>query len=245
MDDRAREVERGADTSGTFEFEENSTPASGPSSRRRRQGILVVMTLILAVTLLLLLATQDTGDQQHAMTVLTPGSRATQSLLVRMSTPPPSALAPAPMRCPESTTSHPQLGHIIYYATVAYGVPPVWMLGLQSQPQGRVVHFEAFPPLTYTVHGWRWRILVVSTPGFRGQITLSGEQIAGGLSTALLLDAGAGLMSLVRLDPHNPTTTGQGWAQWPIYVYLPGSGCYFLAARWPGGNWQISFAAGS
>jgi hypothetical protein len=52
-------------------------------------------------------------------------------------------------------------------------------------------------------------------------------------------------MPLLVLDPHNPSTTDLGWAQWPIYVYLPGSGCYSLKARWPGGMWQISFAAGS
>jgi hypothetical protein len=244
MDDRARQEERGADTSATFEFEENSTPASGPSSRRRRRGILVVMTLILAV-ILLLLATQDTRYQQSAMPVLTPGSGATQSQLVRMSTPSPTA-APAPTRCPLPTASQPRLGKSIYYGTVAYGVPPIWMLGLQSQPQGRVVHFATFfPRVVYTEHGWRWRILLVSAPGFLGQIRLSGEHIAGGSSTALLLDAGAGLTSLLVLNPHDPSTTDLGWAQWPIYVYLPGSGCYSLDAQWPGGRWQISFAAGS
>jgi hypothetical protein len=244
MDDRARQGERSADASPTFEFEENSTPASGPSSRRRRRGILVVMKLILAVSLLL--ATQDTRDQQHAMTVLTPGSGATQSQLVRMSTPSPTALAPVPTRCPLPTARQPQLGKTIYYGTVAYGVSPVWMLGLQSQHQERVVHFATFfPPVIYTEHGWRWRILLVSAPGFLGQISLSGEHIGGGSSTALLLDAGAGLTPLLALDPHDSSTTDLGWAQWPIYVYLPGSGCYSLDAQWSGGRWHISFAAGS
>jgi hypothetical protein len=245
MDDRARQEEQSADTSATFEFEENSTPASGPSSRRRRRGILVVMTLILAV-ILLLLAIQDASDQQNAMTVLTPGSSATQTQLARMSTPSPTALALAPTRCPLPTASQPQLGTISYYGAEAFGVPPIWMLGLQSQPRGRVVHFATFfPRVVYTAHGWRWRILLVSAPGFLGQIRLSGEQAAAGSSTSLLLDAGAGLRTLLVLNPHDPSTTDLGWAQWPIYVYLPGSGCYSLDAQWSGGRWQISFAAGS
>ena len=47
-----------------------------------------------------------------------------------------------------------------YYDVPAYGLAPVWVLGLSNQQNRHVVHFlHSYPPLPYTPHGWRWRIL--------------------------------------------------------------------------------------
>jgi hypothetical protein len=234
-----------AERDDNFEFEEN-VPAAGAAGSRRRRGAAVALALALIVTLLLALALHDSGAEQQVIVAASPSASvfsATPALLT--STPPANALAPAPVRCPAQGTASASLGQITYYATPAYGISPVWMLGLYSEQQQRIVHFERYPPLPYTAQGWRWRILMVSAPGYSGLVTLSGAQMGGAAPTPLLMDAGSGLKPLLTLNPLDPTTRGQRWAEWPIYVFLPGPGCYQMSARWPGGNWQITFAAGA
>jgi hypothetical protein len=59
------------------------------------------------------------------------------------------------------------------------------------------------------------------------------------------MDAGSGLAAKLTLNASQPVMMGVKWAEWPIYIYLPKSGCYEIGAQWDGGNWNIEFAAGA
>jgi hypothetical protein len=122
-------------------------------------------------------------------------------------------------------------------------------LGLSSEQNRHVVHFlHTYPPLDYTPHGWRWRVLLVTAPGYSAGLTFSGIETGGGgegKSTTLLMDGGGGLVTKLTLNASQPVMMGIKWAEWPIYVYLPKTGCYEIGAQWDGGNWSIDFAAGA
>lgn len=136
---------------------------------------------------------------------------------------------------------------ILYDDAQAFGGSPVWVVGLSNEQNRPVVHFEKFPtypPILYTAHGWRWHILLVSAPGYSGEVHLSVNQLGAGGNTALLMDAGTGLTRQLSLNAAQPTMRGGAWAEWPIYVYLPQPGCYEFSARWLGGSWSVPFAAG-
>jgi hypothetical protein len=133
-----------------------------------------------------------------------------------------------------------------YYAGPAFGSSPVWMLGLGSDPTRHVVHFiDTYPSLPDTANGWRWRILLVSAPGYTKDLTLSGKEAGGGKNAALYMDVGNGLAAGLTLNASQPIMRGLAWSEWPIYIYLPRAGCYQLGAQWQGGSWSIYFAAGA
>jgi hypothetical protein len=257
MDNEARET---AENTSNFEFE-SSHPSDDGSRNRRWRKVTGATAVTLVVILTLVLAARGSGalSSGSASSTNSSGSTFPPSQVQQSTTNPQSSpglvltpsgnlLEPIPAHCPSSTTATATaITEISYYDDPAYGQSPVWMLGLSNEQNQRVVHFESYPPLPYTSHGWRWRILVVSAPGYNGKVTLAGEQTNGssGVKSTLFMDGGAGLASQLSLNASQPIMRGLDWAEWPIYVYLPESGCYQLGAHWPGGGWSINFAAGA
>jgi hypothetical protein len=247
MDNEARET---AENAGNFEFESNY-PSNDGSGNRHWRKVTGAGAVTLVVILTLVLAAHGSGafslGTTSAPAQVMQATTGIQSSPAPVLTPPGNLLEPIPARCSSSTiATAAALSEISYYDDPAFGQSPVWMLGLSNEQNQRVVHFESYPPLPYTAHGWRWRILVVSAPGYNGDVTLAGEQTAGstGSKSTLLMDVGAGPTAQLLLNASQPIMRGLKWAEWPIYVYLPGSGCYQMGAHWPGGSWSISFAAG-
>jgi hypothetical protein len=256
MDNEARET---AENTSNFEFESNHPSDDGSGNRRWRKvtgatavTLVVILTLVLAARGSGALSPGTVSTANSSNTTSTPSqvqqiTGTFQSSPAPALTPPGSLLGPIPARCPSGTTAtSTAITEISYYDDPAFGQSPVWVLGLSNEQNQRVVHFESYPPLPYTSHGWRWRILVVSAPGYHGEVTLAGEQTTGssGVKSTLFMDVGAGLAAQLFLNASRPIMRGLDWAEWPIYVYLPGSGCYHLGAHWPGGSWSINFAAG-
>jgi hypothetical protein len=256
MDNEAGET---AENTSSFEFESNHPSDDGYGNRRGRKvtgAIAVTLVVILAMVLAVRgsgalapgsVSTANSSDVSSAPAQVQQITGTLQASPAPALTPPGSLLEPIPARCHSSTTAtSTAITEISYYDDPAYGQSPVWMLGVSNEQNQRVVHFESYPPLPYTSHGWRWRILVVSAPGYNGDVTLAGEQTGGssGAKSTLFMDAGAGLVPQLSLNASRPIMRGLDWAEWPIYVYLPGSGCYQMGAHWPGGSWSISFAAG-
>jgi hypothetical protein len=234
------------DTLGTLEFE-TTAPPSG-TSRRRWRTVAVTTMIGLLIALTLALAAQGSLNPARPARSAThiSGVGTAQPYPTPFEAPPASALGPAPARCPAAAEVGGQMQKIRYYGAPAFGGSPVWVVGLRDEPNRPAVHFEryAIPPPTYTVHGWRWHFLLVSPPSYRGIVRISGEQLGAGGNTALLMDAGTGLTANLSLNASQPTMRGVGWAEWPIYVYLPKPGCYEIDAHWSGGSWRLPFAAG-
>jgi hypothetical protein len=240
------------DNSDDFEFEVHPLSWAGAGSRRWRRiaaSIAIALAIILAFELAINGPSASSTAQSASPTPATTVVTTTTPSLPQQPSPtlPSSALEPAPSSCPAASgIDTAALGEMTYYADPAFGSSPVWMLGLGSDPTRHVVHFvKTYPPLPYTSNGWRWRILLVSAPGYTQSLTLSGEETGGGKTAALYMDTGSGLVAKLVLNASQPIMRGLAWAEWPIYVYLPKAGCYQLVAQWQGGSWSIYFAAGT
>jgi hypothetical protein len=213
---------------------------------RLASGLVITLAIVLALELAAIGARPSHSSSTHLTTI-----QGTTPFLV----PDPTATLPGvavesiPTSCPTTPTSTTtaELGEMTYYAEPAYGLAPVWLLGLSNEQNRHIVHFfRTYPPLTYTPHGWRWRILLITAPGYSASLTFSGAETGtGGKSTSLLMDAGSGLETKLSLNASQPFMMGAQWAEWPVYIYLPTSGCYQLGAQWTGGTWSIDFAAGA
>ncbi len=238
-----------AENSDNFELEPNQSVGNAFGGRRRQVSAIIAVILAVALTLVLAVhgllgSSPPSNPSSHIIPTSSAAAPAVPTSPPSASpflTPSDSLLEPIPTHCP-TTEASVQITEISYYADPAYGISPVWMLGLSDEQNQRVVHFDSYPPLPYTSHGFRWRILLVAAPWYSGAVTLSGT----GADSALLLDtgAGAGPVAKLALNASRPIMRGVGWAEWPVYVYLPESGCYQFGAHWPGGSWTISFAAG-
>lgn len=169
------------------------------------------------------------------------------------------ALAPAPTSCggaPPSLTA---------------GVPPHggWAIGRAPVLLGGFIGPSATMPLgptattmaygwmaPYSLYGWPAPIgLVLNADISGGPVTLSGwDPRTGyplwfGFVVAGEWGAPKHVVTAFVLDPIHPSVPAGGWTSsetfWYGYAFLPGAGCYTLAATWPGGAWRVTVSAGS
>ncbi len=137
----------------------------------------------------------------------------------------------------------------------AVGHDPFWVDAFDGPTA--TLSIRAHGAYVFTQYGWQVDINLVFTNGFTAPVTVSGSDLTTnyplwfGVNTQLTVNA---------LNTTPPTTTfttdarqaaaDGGVVSGPIVfysvaMYLPGAGCYHLAARWPKGAWQITFAAGA
>ncbi len=154
--------------------------------------------------------------------------------------PMPAALGAAPQSCmrgPAPVPLSPAVRPVI-------GSAPVWVAGFDG-PQA-TLHISNPAPAAYTRYGWSGRLLWEVGPNYPNSIILQGKNLRDGAplwfqladqaaTTTLILNPGA---------PHAVSWLGSGWAEWSSAVYIAVAGCYSLEAIWPGGQWQLIFAAG-
>lgn len=133
----------------------------------------------------------------------------------------------APCQEPARRTIDPHFGE-------AAGDAPLWVVG----PLGNVT---GTPPVPI---GWKQKVLWVLAPEQTEALTLSGRNLDDGTPLWFELAGDAPATSVV-LDPQQPGIPVQhgAWREWPSYLSVPKAGCYALEARWPGGAWQLTFAA--
>jgi hypothetical protein len=126
--------------------------------------------------------------------------------------------------------------------------PPTLRLGPASSAFG-----WAAP---YTRYGWPAPIyLVLQLPsGVAGPVTLAGwdprdgHPLYFGFVEAEASGAPTQIAPACTFDPAHPSIPAGGedssGAFWYGYAFLPGAGCYTLAASWPDGTWQVTVSAG-
>jgi len=126
----------------------------------------------------------------------------------------------------------------------AVGHAPVWAVGFAPGITLHVGNAER------SQHGWMVKILWVLQPRYTGLVRLQGWEAPH--STPLWFQiGGAGTPTKAPvLDPRHPgiplqnMQPGKGyWIEFPSYLFIPAVGCYSLSAQWPGGHWQLAFAA--
>ncbi|MGO8947043.1 MAG: hypothetical protein ACLQUY_05145 [Ktedonobacterales bacterium] len=107
----------------------------------------------------------------------------------------------------------------------------------------------------YSLYGWPAPIILLVHSGVTGPVTLSGWDVRTGyplwfgLVVAGEWGAPQHIVPTLGLDPAHPAIPAGGWTGmeqfWWGYAFLPGAGCYTLAASWPGGSWRITVSAGA
>jgi hypothetical protein len=154
-------------------------------------------------------------------------------------------LLPGPPPESKDCPARPTIGH-----SHQVGRPPILATGF-SGPLATLhlyptpVSVPAFP----NTFGWTASILFEAPQDYAYPITLNGADIHTGSSLLFQLDSTQDPLAFVTLDPSQPPLN-QGNASavqkvsWSVTIYFPAAGCYFLTAWWPGGHWNINFAAG-
>jgi hypothetical protein len=109
-------------------------------------------------------------------------------------------------------------------------------------------------PAPYSRYGWPAPIGLKLQSGFNAPVTLSGRDLRTGYPLWFgFIEAGVWgapklITSTYTLDPAHPPVPAGGSTDtetfWYGYVFLPGAGCYTLAAFWPGGGWHFTISAG-
>lgn len=148
--------------------------------------------------------------------------------------------APAPRNCPPGPSVD---------ATQSVGRAPVWVEGFTGP--SATLHLA---PITtsslLTWQGWSVPLQVGVKFSFMGPVVLTIGNAGNG--PIPVFDGGTTSSfssALVFTNPHtqkeiteNPV---KNVAIWNITLHLAGAGCYYLTADWPGGNWEITFTAGT
>ena len=153
-------------------------------------------------------------------------------------TPIPPPLGPVPRDCPPGPTPQPilpGLGPVI-------GGSKVWVAGFAG-PRA-VLYLDRN---WFTQHGWGWKLIWEVGPNYTHLVTLHGANLRSSAPIWFqFLDEDPTTSAV--LDPQHPnhpgSAVGGDWNEWGSYVFVPSAGCYYLEARWPGGHWRITFAAG-
>jgi hypothetical protein len=142
---------------------------------------------------------------------------------------------------PPSDCNGPTPREIASFVGPAVGESPLWAVG----PVG--------PHATLGLGrrkkwGWGQKVLLLIEPGHEGTVTVRGTSVDDG--TPIWFKSSGryvlGPTTKLVLDPQNPAIPIQHgqWKEWPSTFYIPRAGCYFLEARWSGGSWRLTFAAG-
>lgn len=144
----------------------------------------------------------------------------------------PASLGEAPQNCGPALA----LQQLAYDFGPMAGGTPVGLVGISDKG---VIEFNGNLP---TQWGYPQKVLWAVAPTFTGTISLQGANVADG--APLWFKIGNVPETTPVLDTKNGGSNPSGWAAWPSTLYAPEAGCYLIKAQWPGGSWEITFAAG-
>jgi hypothetical protein len=231
-----------------FEMQRMDFSPRAPASRAVRAGRRVAPLTLGAVcaglaALLVLWSVLDaSGHASRGATHGAPNTTSMPNLAVPTipsgwSTPNPATVALPPV-CQTSDVPHT----IEYLIAPAFGGTPVWVTGFDEATAHPVIHFESLLPRQFTLRGWAWEAIFVTNRAYTGPVTISGGSVDG--RSPVLFGVSDTPGPALALDPRSPASQLGDWGEWATYAYVPGPGCYYVEARWPGGGWRVTFAAG-
>ncbi len=97
---------------------------------------------------------------------------------------------------------------------------------------------------SHTEYGWGYKILWLVALDYRYPVTITGGRIGGNRPLWFQIQRQQPSRA-PKLDPlHPPIPDQDGKHNFPSYVFVPKAGCYYIQARWRGGSWRTTFAAG-
>jgi hypothetical protein len=156
---------------------------------------------------------------------------------------PSATLGPAPDDCPAISQTYT---FEFKGAPRAAGSSPVLVIGLGG-PHAVLTHFtHAQPPEI----GWYKRIIMLTETNYAGTVTFRGGEMHDGTPIWFgMRGHNQGPITSFTVRPLNASALNhfagdQQWGLMTTTLYVPRSGCYFLTATWPEGEWVVFFAAG-
>jgi len=187
------------------------------------------------------------GGQTSPGGAATPEPQDSPSAATPAATPVPTVVTADEFDPPPSDCGGPAPRQIDPAFAPAVGAPPAWAVGFVG-PQATLSVTdggtrEDLELMRRTRYGWTRKVLWVLEPG--QPVTLRGGSLGDGAPLWFQFDGERPTTAPV-LDPRFPEARGGrgNWREFPSYVYIPAAGCYFLEARWAGGSWRLTFAAG-
>ena len=160
-------------------------------------------------------------------------------------------LGPLPQTCPLSSIRMPHTISPEFVPMVGAG--PAWVAGIIAYKQVPLaLVWSGDASTTHYQNGWTHKDLWVVATTLQGSVTIHGTNLRTGAPLypdAEYAEASSTPTAMV-LEPSDPTVVNQDanrdaqWTQFPGELTIPGAGCYSLEATWPGGSWQMTFAAG-
>ncbi len=129
---------------------------------------------------------------------------------------PPMALGAVPQNCPSGPTPEA----IGPNGLSGIGASPVWVFVFQGPHATLHLAGEG----SHTQYGWSTGFLLAIGPTDVGVRASMHPELSVLIGTVFASDG--------------------KWEEWATHLYLPGAGCYYLEATWPGGAWHLTFAAG-
>lgn len=234
-----RDNERDADTSESELHIEvaplsPTQPAAGahaqtarPGRRRRAWRLLAASAFLLALAVLV-------GSLPPVRTALIGQSRTATAPRAATSL---RTLGAVPASCPP--------GNSVYTFSSMYGPGAgvsglnIWLVGFNGSNTTLLLG-GASP----TALGWPRKLIVVAAPDVTQPLTLSVRPLVAGTAWLSPGDISKAVVMLT-FDPSTTPASADGWRSWPLQLYLPAAGCYYLRIEYGGQDTPgMFFAAG-
>lgn len=121
----------------------------------------------------------------------------------------------------------------------AAGKSPVWAIINRPKLVFSMSEIKEGPK---TEHGYQHKVLWVVEKTYSGKVELEGGNLEDG--TPLWFKIGGEYPTTNPIiDPLHPGAfSNPDYSDFPSYIFIPGTGCYFIEARWDKGSWQINLS---
>jgi hypothetical protein len=166
------------------------------------------------------------------------------------------AVGPVPANCPPSA----RLVDFAPTATIpGVGGSEVWLIGFvgpggdPETGQRATAKIGAAQRIiaSYTAEGWPFEVQALARSDFAQTVTITGYDLRTNYNLWFSPETNS-RNTVVQTAPvltidFSQSTASSSDGQWKIWfgvLYLPGAGCYTLHTNWPGGGWDVNFAAG-
>ena len=249
----AFEVEASSISSAGEEQQASPMPparTAGLSPRARTRRVIIAASVLLLAAMVMVGSISSIRNRALALIVGPTPSAAlppTATLLptfppLPTSTPilPPQPLGTVPQNCQPGMA--PQVFDPNDFGP-GIGGGPLWVTGFEG-PRATLALDPS--PQNYSTYGWGATIIVALDTTQPLTATLEGTSVNTGFPLWFafsFLFQGPRMGLEFSADHASQHSDGQ-WASWIGYLSIPAAGCYRLKATWPGGQWQVNFAAG-
>ena len=172
--------------------------------------------------------------------VLSGSSEKATATLILPATPAESRTAVATAQSRDSDQDCPPPSKTVdiapqYYGRAA-GNSPVW--AIINKPK-LVLSMAEIREGSLTEHGYPYKVLWVVEKNYHGKVVLQGGNVEDGNPLWFKI-GGEQPTTTPTIDPLHPGAfSNPDYSDFPSYIFIQGTGCYFIEASWDQKNWRI------